>query len=87
MMIITNIFLSPHYVPGTVRSNLCVSSLLLKRPDEVGTVIFLFLQPTRRPRDGVTRSEAIYSDSERRASPQTVWAIAEGEYGLEIWDG
>ena len=35
MMIITNIFLSPHYVPGTVRSNLCVSSLLLKRPDEV----------------------------------------------------
>ena len=34
-MIITNIFLSPHYVPGTVRSNLCVSSLLLKRPDEV----------------------------------------------------
>ena len=34
-MIITNIFLSPHYVPGTVWSNLCVSSLLLKRPDEV----------------------------------------------------
>ena len=29
----------------------------------------------------------IYSDSERWASPQTVWAIAEGEYGLEIWDG
>lgn len=58
VMIITNIFLSPHYVPGTVWSNLCVSSLLLKRPDEVGTVIFLFLQPTRRPRGGVTRSEA-----------------------------
>ena len=20
-------------------------------------------------------------------TPQTMWAIAEGEYGLEIWDG
>ena len=38
-------------------------------------------------RDKVIGKKWIYSDSERRASPQTVWAIAEGEYGLEIWDG